>query len=1132
MPLSSVAFLQPPPRQARARHMQVIKAEASPPPLPDGACQYMLSEELSSRAPARQLGAAIRSRLHDHGATFDIQLPGKHKPADRCDMAAPSSGDDANCRQLREFVRCLRTSINAPVDALNPGLRDVDDLYKAYMEMRDCGISLCRALAGCGSVRPQHTAKHSRVGSDVVSRRTATGPRTSEDHGRTRRSTFAGDDGHENWLTGATTHSARPGLGAATEGAWLEAVIGWRGCLEQLIAGHKKSLGESYSRHEHFATPEILEALCTNKEYRAQVVGNWVARRPPSARSGLQATKWEERFEHYDRLVRDLTEITELLRMRELGTPPARAVQERTISPHGNAVLEFANDAVPTGPVLRFRVSSHMLAETSPVFSRVFTRCRPEDSVDFSDEGEIDTDLPPPPAPFVCADGSRVLLYRMPQLERDKDSALTILLHAAHMHHDQLPRDIAFEQFVALAEAAIRYRCTKPLEPMVEHRWLPQWIHKATENMPDGLVIVSYAFGLRRLFTRATKTAILNIADAEEVQAKNWPSRIKDKIWAVRCAKMAQVHAACSSAVEEYLRPPVTHRAAAEAYRSEHQTSKDIPADDTAAAAAAAAAPNRPGQTNSARQQVSRQMSKIVTQQLPSASLPPPRSPERYSDPPPLPSAPHTNHRFTLSSPVSPPGSAAFVFTSTPKCPKGSHWCDATNLGWLMLVFNELQVLDTMLKSPAVSQSGSKAPSRRQSSSRSLAQVLDTLRSMASRPYPAHGGNGRVGAICDPAPAFRSAVNDIYNSIPGLTLHETNGHQHGWALSRYHKPEPQTMISLGRISIEPSLPTPESDVVDVTGMRLFSKEGRDAVAATSAAARVFGEERICLKILQELGAFDDLHAAVLSTRTIYDVYKKNEPALRRKMVRASRRRTMTALSARQHKQRQQASVHSRLPPAILDSAEPLTTIPDDEDKVQQQLHQHQQWPQSRWSDDDNDDDEDDNNSNNDNDDEQDSDNHDEEQGNGEGNAERRSEQATPQSRDTVPPLSGRAPEPNRHAHSPVPLPHPRADANYDDVFSSMTEEEARRILWPEQHYSPPSSFQPRPQSPPLSPQPLAMIRERTEIGVLLDPGFEEGIKFRADMSCSLLRADEKTLEVTGDKKQLIEDFDRRVGLIS
>jgi hypothetical protein len=195
----------------------------------------------------------------------------------------------------------------------------------------------------------------------------------------------------------------------------------------------------------------------------------------------------------------------------------------------------------------------------------------------------------------------------MPQKELNKHEALTILLHAAHMHNKLVPREIDFPVFVSIAEVCLRYRCTAPLELQVEYQWLPEWMHMAGEDSPDGLLLISYAFGLRGIFTRMSKTAILNASDEEQIQRKeSWPQTVRDKIKAIRSAKLAQIHDCCTSAMEEYFKPP---------------------REDT-------------------------------------------------------------ERKASVGS---------LILTTTPRCPRGSHQCDATNLGWLMLVYNELRVLPSIM---------------------------------------------------------------------------------------------------------------------------------------------------------------------------------------------------------------------------------------------------------------------------------------------------------------------------------------------------------------------------------------------------------------------------------------------------
>ena len=435
--------------------------------------------------------------------------------------------------------------------------------------------------------------------------------------------------------------------------------------------------------------------------------------------------------------------------------------------------------------MLRFRVSSHMLAETSPIFARMFSGHAP--SMYLNENEDIAPQLPPSPISYLCKDGTKAKLFRMPQFELNRESAFSILLHAAHMHNETVPREVTFEQFVAIAECALQFKCTSPLELIVEHRWLPQWMHKGADDMPDGLLIISYAFGTRQLFTRMSKSAILNLVDEKELYSKPWPARIRDKIWAVRNAKMAQVHACCTATIREYIRP-----------------APERPADQTA--------------------------------------------------PPPVP--PSELNTF-FSTPVIQPSDAT-VLTTAARCPKGSHACDAANLGWMMLMFNELELLPHLMR-PAMYAHLPDLPM----SSRSLAQVLDALRRIPSPPSPIHRGG-----VCDPGPAFRSALNDILNSVTGLTLYDISGKSHGWALSKITVNEPQEL--------------------QMHGLKRMA-----ANADTHSVLNEFPDE-VRLQILGELDDIDDLHAAAMLSRAFYNTYKETELQLMRNILRAASVRSGTS----------------------------------------------------------------------------------------------------------------------------------------------------------------------------------------------------------------------------------------------
>lgn len=645
-------------------------------------------------------------------------------------------------------------------------------------------------------------------------------------------------------------------------------------------------------------------------------------------------------------------------------------------------MLEFANigsEASHSDPVLRFRVSSYMLAETSPIFARMFSGHA--SSLQLHEAEDIGPQLPPAPTPYICKDGSEVKLYRMPQHEVNRLQSLEIFMHAAHMHNELVPREVSFEQFVAIAECSMRYKSTSPLEMVVEHRWLPQWMHRGADDMPDGVLVISYAFGARQLFTRMSKSAILNLVDEKDLQSKPWPQKIKDKIWAVRCAKLAQIHSCCTNAIQEYIRPPI------------RDSSKE---------------------------------------------------PEAH--PPP--------EMTSLQTPAAPP-TYATTLTSSPRCPKGSHSCDATNLGWMMLIFNEMNLLPHILQ-PAVL---SHMPVGEQLS-RSLAQMVETLRMMPSPASPIHRGG-----VCDPSPAFRTAIADIYNSVTGLTLHDISAKSHGWALSKHRMLDPQT--------------------IPATGLSRMAASDDNYTVATEF------PDSIRLQILGEVDDLSDLHAAAQINKGFYETYQTHELTLMRHILRADRFRN-GSIAVAQRSGNSEDKILKLESDKIkeegpIEGADAVTIMTEDYD----------------LSDEDDEDDLD-----------------------GIGGTE------TPPGHpiSSSQPLSIEPPrytEDERGSSGDAASPTTPRQAGIDDQVPSrisprkpdetvtvhieeppMTDEEARRILWPE----PLTPESPTPISPP-SPN-VEGIREKFRMG---DPSFAEALE-------------DKTLVVTGDK-QLRSELDRRIGLL-
>ncbi|KAI0487622.1 hypothetical protein F4859DRAFT_264080 [Xylaria cf. heliscus] len=108
------------------------------------------------------------------------------------------------------------------------------------------------------------------------------------------------------------------------------------------------------------------------------------------------------------------------------------------------------------------------------------------------------------------------------------------------------------------------------------------------------------------------------------------------------------------------------------------------------------------------------------------------------------------------------------------RCPKGDLTCDAQNLGWYMKSLAELELLSAIWPSQALSYAPAPRP-------QSLLEMITRLSRLRGPPQIIHGG------ICDFTPAFKAAIKDIYESVPGLTLLEVSG-KSGWALSKNRSP--------------------------------------------------------------------------------------------------------------------------------------------------------------------------------------------------------------------------------------------------------------------------------------------------------------------------------------------------------
>ncbi|KAG9230156.1 hypothetical protein BJ875DRAFT_385770, partial [Amylocarpus encephaloides] len=569
-----------------------------------------------------------------------------------------ASTHDSEYMHLREHIRKLR---KAP-----PGTepKKVDAQWEVYKKLRDECLQLCKSLLEKSRTNGRNTSLESSLDPTDT------------------RSSYSGS-------LMENPNNLHP------NDQRIAAIQEYKAIQEQMLDNFRNSLLATYTKNEPDPSERQKYAFLDDVTFRKGLIVKW----RDNSIHAMKSEKllfWEQfkiRSLNFERLKLDLKAISQVIDTPEPSFDNHVAdpnIQEHVIAKNGDAILEFGNKGREGYPMLRFRVSSHLLAESSPLFAQMLLPQQPGTIP----PADMENQLPEPPGRHVCKDAMEVKVYRMPQIELNCHDALGILLHAAHMHNTKVPRQIEFPVFVSIAETCLRYRCTSPLELQVEYQWLPQWIHMANDESPDGLLLIGFAFGLRKIFTQMSKTAILNAVDEDEIQSKEiWPQAIKDKIKAIRAAKLAQIHECCTKAIEEYFRPPSTT----------------------------------------------------------------------------------IDRRTSVGS---------LELTTSPRCPKGQHLCDATNLGWLMLVYNELRVLPSLMNKVGF-QNLPKSPRR------SLKGLLDCLRLMPSAPQVHEG-------VCDYAPAFRSTIDRIYNSISGLTLKDITG-QDGWALSKHAGPDQQPEDKLQEI---------------------------------------------------------------------------------------------------------------------------------------------------------------------------------------------------------------------------------------------------------------------------------------------------------------------------------------------
>ncbi|KAI0412858.1 hypothetical protein F5X98DRAFT_391453 [Xylaria grammica] len=502
-------------------------------PLPPGRDSGLGSGKRNRRSTSDIPSAAKEGRKWSFPTPFSSSKKPSNPDANTFPGSLPSFVDPGTANDLRQLHK-----YTTKIKSAAKNVHHIDSAWDDYVKHRERCLECCKSLV---------TPPLPRRESSVVSPTTLTLPKLEYQRDQSFDTLNLVIVDTES-STQSSSSRADPSLRLDAHSEQCQkAAREWQTTVELLAKGLRTSLQETYNEYEKGATDEGFERMCADRTARNHIIYRM---RNASISKMISADldffpKYDVRFRNYDEIKKDLARVRTLLGTSSI--PQNRLIIERRISPTGDAMLEFANAESEENPVIRFRVASHCLRETSsPIFGHMF-------NAHFRAELDDDTrrSLPPPPIRHVCADGNEVMLYRMPQTELNAERSLEILLHAAHNHNDRVPREVQFSQFVAITEACLRYRCTSPLELAVEHMWLPYWRENATDDMLEEVLLICYVFGLSENFTRLSRIAILGMTDP----GSSLPHRVKEKIAAVRQAKIEQVYEHCTTTLGEYLDP-------------------------------------------------------------------------------------------------------------------------------------------------------------------------------------------------------------------------------------------------------------------------------------------------------------------------------------------------------------------------------------------------------------------------------------------------------------------------------------------------------------------------------------------------------------------------------------------------
>lgn len=161
-----------------------------------------------------------------------------------------NEGSSSSHRQLRDIIQRVKAAPSST--------KEVDAAYEVYIKHKDRASALCHAILQ-EEFRPRNMSNVT----ETLPRRDSSleSPSALFDH----RSSFSGRS-----LTEVVTGSG--GRSTHVNEVWLNAIRDWKSYLETLAESIRTNLAETYKKFENEATPEMIEAMFTNKRYRREAV--------------------------------------------------------------------------------------------------------------------------------------------------------------------------------------------------------------------------------------------------------------------------------------------------------------------------------------------------------------------------------------------------------------------------------------------------------------------------------------------------------------------------------------------------------------------------------------------------------------------------------------------------------------------------------------------------------------------------------------------------------------------------------------------------------------------------------------------------------------------------------------------